>query len=147
MGTNRGVFRPKLLVDTCALADRDFLRWLRGYHGEKRISAVSYMEYVTFLLDSNFSDTEIDRHLNNLKLKVESFDKRDAMCAAMMMHERDVGKRRCPECNQINWNDTMIASQGYNYSCIIVTENVRDYPQSDSVQVMTPQEIMESAVF
>ena len=147
MGTNRGVFRPKLLVDTCALADKDFLRWLRGYHGEKRISAVSYMEYVTFLLDSNIDETDIDRHMNNLKLKVESFDKRDAMCAAMMMHERDVGKRRCPECNQINRNDTMNASQGYNYSCIIVTENVRDYPQSDSVQVMTPQEIMESAVF
>ena len=147
MGTSRGVFRPKLLVDTCALADRDFLRWLRGYHGEKRISAVSYMEYVTFLLDSNFADTEIDRNLNNLKLKVESFDKRDAFCAAMMMHERDVGKRQCSECNQINWNDTMTASQGYNCSCIIVTENVRDYPQSDSVQVMTPQEIMESAVY
>ncbi len=146
MGTNRGVYRPKLLVDTCALANKDFLKWLRDYHGEKRISAISYMEYVTFLMDLGFDESKIDGHMNDLKLRVESFDKKDAMYAAMMMHERDISKRRCTECHQINWNDTMIASQGSNYSCIIITENVKDYPQSDSLQVMTPEEIMKSDI-
>ena len=118
----------------------------QGISREKRISAVSYMEYVTRMLDSDFDEERIDRLMNDLKLRVEQFDKRDAFVAAMMMHERDPSARRCQECNQINWNDTMIASQGSNYSCIIVTMNVKDYPHSDSIQVMTPEEIKNAVV-
>lgn len=121
-----------------------FLGWLSGYHGPKKISAVSYMEYLTFLLDKGRTLEWAEDFMNKLKINVQYFDKEAAVNAAMMIHEKELMERRCPECNQINWNDTMVASHGLNYSCIIVTENIKDFPFSESLDVRTPKQVMDA---
>ena len=135
-------YRPTLMIDTCAMSDKRFLDWLRGYSGPKKISAVSYMEYLAFLLDIGRTAEWADDFMNKLKIRVEHFDKDDAVNATFMIHEHKMLERRCPSCRQINWNDTMVASHGRNYSCVLVTENVRDFPYSDSMQIMTPEQVI-----
>lgn len=131
-----------MLIDTCSMSNQEFLEWLSGYHGPKKISAVSYMEYLTFLFDKGRTQEWAENFMNKLKINVQYFDKDTAVNAARIIHEMELMKRRCPECNQINWNDTMVASHGLNYSCIIVTENIKDFPFSESLDVRTPEQVM-----
>ena len=125
------------------MSDQRFIGWLETYHGPKKISAVSYMEYLTFILDTGRTMEWADNLMNRLKIKVQYFHKDDAENAAQIIHEKKLMDRRCEKCNQINWNDTMVASHELNYSCIIVTENTRDFPYSESLDIRTPEQVMK----
>jgi predicted nucleic acid-binding protein len=132
--------RP-LIIDTCAIIDKDFLKWLKGYHGEKRISSVTYMEYSLFYYEKKGWELErVDRILNGAGIDVEPFSKKQAGYAVELMAGR-TSDRRCGECGKLDWNDCMIASHAPIAPTILVTKNVRDFP-STGAAVMTPEDVM-----
>ncbi len=132
--------RP-LLIDTSALANKDFIRWLKGYHGAKKISSVTYMEYSLFYIEKKGWDLErVNRLLNEAGIDVEPFGKKQAGQAAVLMAGR-TSEFRCGECGKLDWNDCMIAAHAPYAPTILVTNNVGDFP-STGAAVMTPGEIM-----
>ena len=132
--------RP-LLIDTCALTNKDFIKWLKGYHGTKKISSVTYMEYALFYIEKH--KWELDKVNNLLKaagIEVESFEKKQAGYAAHLMAGR-TKEFRCDKCEKLDWNDCMIAAHAPYAPTILVTANVDDFP-SKGIAIMTPTEIM-----
>jgi len=131
--------RP-LLVDTCALTNKDFLKWLKGYHGTKRISSITYMEYAVFYCNKGWELDKVNTVLNRAGIEVESFERKQAGYAAELMSGR-TNEFRCDTCGKLNWNDCMIAAHAPYAPTILVTENIGDFP-SMGVRIMTPEEIM-----
>jgi len=134
--------RP-LLIDTCALANKDFIKWLKGYHGVKRISSITYMEYALFYCEKKRWELDtVNKVLAQADIEVEPFEKRHAGYAIWLMAGR-TDDFRCKECGKLDWNDCMIAAHAPYAPTILVTKNVDDFP-STGAEIMTPEEIMNS---
>ena len=70
--------RP-LLIDTCALTNKDFVKWLKRYHGAKRISSVTYMEYALFYCEWKGWELEkVNKVLNQAGIDIEPFERKQA---------------------------------------------------------------------
>ncbi len=124
-----------LFIDTCALADRSFAKWLAGYSGVKKISVITYMEYLTRLIDQGYDESFLNKLLKQMKVDVEYFRTEDAANAAHLMASHPAGGRRCSQCNQVNWNDTIISSQSNRFQAWIVTKNIGDFPTDPKYKV------------
>ena len=131
-----------LVLDTCALSDWDFLRWLRSYHEKKVISPIVYMEFSLHMLKKGKEHHEIRKLLTGAGIEITSFDLENAQVAANYM--LDAGDRfRCGCCGNINWNDCLIAAHAPLPPYVFVTENVKDYHSLlDEKRIRAPKEIM-----
>jgi len=133
-----------LLLDTCALRDMSFMKWLKDYNGEIAIPSVVYMERCRQYLEQGLRIEDLDKLLNNLSIKVLSFNKDNARQAAELMHGRK--KEPCEGCGNIDWTDTIVASYLYKRD-LIITNNKKDFPTSGGFdgKVLTTDEIMNQA--
>lgn len=130
--------KPPLVIDTCALSDKDFQKWLVGYGGRKRISSITYAEFrIPFVETKNLQLFE--NLLRNLCIDVENYTINHAKYTSELMSGR---KNRCSECNKIkDWNDCMIASHAESPTVLMVTNNICDFPDLDG-RVKTTKQIM-----
>jgi predicted nucleic acid-binding protein len=131
-----------LALDTCALSNWDFLKWLESYHEKKVISPIVYMEFSVYMLKKKKEHHKIRKLLMGAGIEIKSFDLEDARAAAD--HMFDAGDRyKCSYCGNTNWNDCLIAAHAPLPPYIFVTENVKDYYSLlDEKRVKTPNEIM-----
>lgn len=134
--------RPPLFIDTCALSDKDFLKWLKEYRGEKSISSIVYMEYCTYLIGRGITPDKLDSLLKRSGISVSQFNREQARNASMIMDGLD--ERRCSVCNNINWNDCMIAASAPCAPTVLVTKNVKDFEifVEWKGRLKTPKELM-----
>ena len=131
---------PKLILDTNALRDNDFVYWLAAnYHGDKCVPAIVYMEYKRQVLSNGLDPTKLDKLISKAGIKIVPFTKKEADVAAELMSER---MEVCKTCNKIDWVDTMIYSSLGCAPTILVTNNIVDFPDSDRVH--TPEFIMKA---
>lgn len=135
--------KPPLFIDTCALSDKTFLKWLKDYRGSKSISPIVYMEYSVYLFGKGISSERIDAMFKKIGITISQFSREQAKNASMLMS--DLEDRRCPVCNNINWNDCMIAANAPYAPTILVTKNIDDFEMFADWKgrLMTPAEIME----
>ncbi|MDR0887830.1 MAG: type II toxin-antitoxin system VapC family toxin [Candidatus Methanoplasma sp.] len=131
--------QPPLFIDTCALSDKEFMKWLRNYSGTKKISSIVYMEFCLYF-QKKYSFDAIDKLLLSMKVEIEPFEKKHAKNAVSIMDEQ-LDSKRCPACNKLNWNDSMITAHVPCAPAILVTKNIKDFPDLDG-RVKTPREIM-----
>jgi|GEM_PF-573381 len=142
---------PHLILDTCALRDKDFLRWLGKYNGNKSIPSVVYMEQLRQFLNNgvvrpmdqyqgdNVEINAFDELLNASKIKVLPFEKKHAVFAANVMN---VQPRVCKSCNKFNWVDVMVSAYIGNGQ-FVVTNNIDDFPVYAGYEdrILTPEEV------
>ena len=134
--------KPPLFIDTCALDNKDFIKWLKDYRGTKSISPVVYMEYCTYLLENGCCLDQFDEILRRSSISIVQFNREQARNAAMMMSiPKD---HRCPCCHNLNWNDCMIAANTPYAPTILVTKNIKDFEQfiDWKGRLKTPTELM-----
>lgn len=128
---------PKPILDTNVLRDKDFIHWTQSnYHGKVCTSVISYMELKRQMI-SNGKATNLDEILNKANIDVLWFDKKMASDAASIMASRE--DISCKLCGKIDWADIMIYSSIGDPPTILVTKNVKDFPED---RVITPKEIM-----
>jgi predicted nucleic acid-binding protein len=132
---------PSLIIDTCALHDREFKSWLRRYSGDKSIPSVVYMEMCRQYLEKGRPAEELDEWLKGLEIKILRFDKSNARMAAELMVGRE--SILCEKCRKIDWVDTVVASY-YNMGDYIITNNKSDFPTSGGFEerILTTDEFM-----
>lgn len=142
----KGPTKPPIVLDTCVLGDKDFLRRLSSFHGRKIISSISYMEFCYFLLSSG-KDTDGFRDLlKALGITIEHFGIKNAdKAVGVRLEYGRTALVSCPECGKqikADWCDLMIASHALDPPWIVVTKNVKDFDYLKD-RVMSPQEFME----
>ena len=129
---------PKLVLDTNVLRDKDFIYWTQSkYHGKVCTSVVSYMELKRQIMH-NKKNIDLDRFLNRANIDIISFTPRMASYAASIMNERE--DIQCECCGKIDWADIMIYSTIENPPTILVTKNIKDFPDD---RVMTPNQVID----
>ena len=135
--------RAPLLIDTCALSNKDFMQWLKGYHDTKKISTITYMEFSMFLVNQkNKTFDHVDRLLRTCGIEVEPFNKKNAIGTVERM-STDPSFQRCRLCNRLDWNDTMIASHAPIPPTLLVTENLDDFIGLVGERAVTPRDLMK----
>jgi len=134
--------KAPLVLDTCALSNWEFLRWLETYHEKKVISPLVYMEFSVYMLKKNKDHHKIKRLLDGAGIEIKAFNLEEAKTAADYMFE--AGDRyKCNHCGKLNWNDCLIAANAPLPPYVFVTENVKDYYSLlDERRIKTPNEIM-----
>ncbi len=131
----------KLVLDTCAMRNRDLLDWLaRRTSGEVCIPSVVYMELCRQILHKGNSIDSLRKLIDKHHIKILPFDKHTAEIAAEYMN-RD--SEPCPTCNKLDWADTMIYASVGTPPTIFVTDNIADFPSDYPDYVMTPKQIMQ----
>ena len=126
--------QPPLILDTCAIRNKDFLHWLREYHGQKILPAIAYFELSIYFIGKKHREPHIvDDMLNSVGIQVGWFRQREAQDAAIIA----IGDGNFRE----RTKDYMIASYAWIAPRIVVTYNVDDFSFLGS-RVKTPDEIM-----
>lgn len=129
---------PTLLVlDTCAMRDTGFWKWLKRYNGRKVLPVVAYTELsVYFVGKRGKTQDEVDSLLHSLGIEIDWFRHDKARTAVRIsvnmgdFHE--------------NWRDYMIASHAFTAPWTVVTNNVDDFAFL-MPRVKTPYEIQNSS--
>jgi predicted nucleic acid-binding protein len=131
----------KLVLDTCAVRNRDLLDWLaRRTSGDVCISAVVYMELCRQTLARGNTIDGLRKLIDKHHIKILPFDKHTAEIAAEYMN-RDT--KPCPTCNKLDWADTMIYASVGVPPTIFVTDNIGDFPSDYPDYIKTPKQIMQ----
>jgi hypothetical protein len=94
------------------------------------------MEFKRQMISKGKGD-KADALIDQMGISIVNFDKNMAKIAAKIMVERK--NVCCPECGNIDWADTMIYASIGNPPTILVTENIKDFPD----RAKTTKEIME----
>lgn len=132
----------KLVLDTCAVRNRDFVQWLiERTSGDVCIPSVAYMELYRQTINNKRSIDSLLRLMRLCNIKVLPFDRHDAEVAAQYMARET---KVCPACNKLDWTDTMIYASVGNPPTVFVTENVNDFPTDHAEYIMTPQRVMDT---
>ena len=127
----------KLMLDTCVLRDKSFVYWLSGHsRGKICISAITYAEQMRQLIANNKSVEKFNELLDRCHITVVPFTKQSAETAARLTVETP---KVCDKYRNFNWADTMIYSTLGNPPTLLVTENVKDYPNEN--RAFTPEGI------
>ena len=127
---------PKLFLDTNVLRNKDFLYWTQSnYHGTIYISTITYMEFKRQMISKGKGD-KVDTLIDKMGIRIVNFDKEMAKIAAEIMAERK--DACCSECGNIDWADTMIYASIGNPPTILVTDNIKDFPE----RAKTTKEVM-----
>jgi len=130
---------PKLVLDTNVLRDRDFIRWTQSeYHGKVCTSVVSFMELRRQRIHNHIPG-EITEFLRKANIEIINYTPRMAVIASDIMSQME--DIQCKTCGKIDWADIMIYSTIEYPPTVLVTRNLKDFPQD---RVMTPQQVMES---
>lgn len=90
----------KLVLDTCAMRNRDLLTWLeRRRSGDVCIPSIVYMELYGQTLKNGKSVEGLKRLIDRCSIKILPFDKHTAEVTAEYM-DRDMDV--CPRCNKLD---------------------------------------------
>ena len=131
-----------LVMDTCALRNWDFMKWLGSYHGKKIISSIVYAEFSSHMLKRRMEQHKIIKFLRDAGIDITAFNEEHAQAAASFMYET-TEEYYCEVCKNTNWNDCLIAAHAPLPPYILVTENTKDfYSLLGEKRVKTPNEIM-----
>lgn len=131
----------KLVLDTCAMRNRDLLDWLaRRTSGDVSIPSIVYMELCRQSLARGSSIESLRKLIEKTHIKILQFDKHTAELAAEYMN-RDTTV--CPTCKKLDWTDTMIYASVGTPPTIFVTDNVKDFPSDHPDYIKTPKQIMQ----
>ena len=107
-----------LVLDTCAMYDRDLVFKLGKYHGGKILPAVAYMEYAHhMIMDKGKSPESISRTLKIAGIEIEQFN------SVMALNTVRLAEGNIPDFKE-NVRDYMIAAHAFTAPRIIVTNNV-----------------------
>ena len=132
----------KLVLDTCAMRDKDFVDWLmRRKSGDVCLPSVAYMELYRQTLGARRSVNGLKELIRKCNIKILPFDKQNAEVAAGYM-ARNI--KVCEKCNKLDWTDTMIYASVGNPPTIFVTANIEDFPTEYADFIKTPSQIMRT---
>ncbi|MCL2149178.1 MAG: PIN domain-containing protein [Methanomassiliicoccaceae archaeon] len=130
-----------IVLDTCALRDKVFMDWLKGYTGDIRIPPVVYMEMCRQQTERGLPVAELDEWLRIKNISVLRFDKNDARIAAELMAGR--GSKPCGKCGKMDWFDAIVASH-FDKGDYLITNNRDGFPTSGVFEgrILTTDEFM-----
>lgn len=127
-----------LVLDTNALADREFRHRLAGFDGHKILPAVAYTEIAMHFLAKGTPLRRLDRLLREASTVVEGFRHQDARVAAGTAHQ--VGDA------EENFVDHLVGAHAASPPRILVTRNTDDF-RFLGPRVLTPHEVRETYGF
>ena len=126
-----------IVIDTCALRDRDFMRWLRDYRGRKILPVVAYTELLVHFVGTKGKTKEQVRNwLRSAGVEIEACFPIHAERAA----ETGVNQDDFSE----NARDHLIAAHAHTPPLLLTTYNKKDF-RFLGRRVKTPQELMRMA--
>ena len=122
-----------LVLDTSAMRDKGFVRWLASYHGEKRLPVVAYTELSIYMIGSRHkTQAQVDWMLRSAGIEIEWYRVQDARVAAHWAVQSGSSE---------NLHDYMIASRAAIAPWIVVTNNLKHFSFLGN-RARTPQDIM-----
>lgn len=123
-----------LVIDTNALHDKDFVKFLPTYHGRKILPVIAYIE-ASIHLRAKKTTEQILELLKVLGVKVEQMTTDQAHGAIEAAIEgRDFAD---------NAHDYLIGSFATSPQHIVVTHNKKDFTFLPDKQVLSPLEVMK----
>jgi predicted nucleic acid-binding protein len=122
--------KPPLIIDTSALRDAGFWKWLRNYHGRKVLPAVAYAELSVYLVNiKHRTQDQVDELLGSMDMEIGWYRadeaRRTVEIAGMT---RDFTEKA---------RDHMIASHAFLPPWVVVTYNIKDFKFLND-RAMTP---------
>jgi predicted nucleic acid-binding protein len=113
------VANPPVVIDTNAFYDRDFMRWLRTYRGEKEVPPVVYCELAVSTIRRTGDTSKLDAMLFGAGIQVSEM---------LMIHAQYAASFAQADADwKVRWRDYMIASHAAIPPTYVVTENVKDF--------------------
>lgn len=110
-----------VVIDSCVFSsDTDFIHWLKGYHGKKVISSVTYAELqVYFISKKNKEPAFFDNIMRRSRIEVRWFRKDEALNTAYFGSNSDSFAE--------DFRDFMIGSHASIAPWVVITNNVKDF--------------------
>ena len=127
---------PPVIIDTNVFDNKDIIRWLWEYRGDKIIPSVVYMELAVIHLARTGNLGKLDAMLRSAGIEIRNFDLHHAQnCAGFIKDDRLVKEK---------WKDAMIASYAATPPFILITNNVRDFVSLLGNRAMPPYEFKKA---
>jgi predicted nucleic acid-binding protein len=130
------ISRPALVLDTNTFDDKEFLKWLGRYHGEKIVPAVAYLELLLGDKASSKRMDEVIGILNRAGISRENYGEENVRKTATLCSWKWLDRDQR--------YDMMVASHALDPGRVLITNNVKHFPES-ALELFTPQEIMKVA--
>ncbi len=129
--------RTPIILDTCALRDRDFVRWLRDYRGRKVLPTVAYAELLVFFIGTKGrTKEEVRRWLTATGIEIEPMTPFHAEKGA----ENGIAGGDFHD----HAMDYLIGAHAHTPPLVMVTNNKKDFGFLGS-RVWTPEELRKRA--
>jgi len=126
-----------LILDTCAMYDKDLIFWLQKYHGWKILPAVAYMEFAYhMMIDKGKTPEQVLKVLRSAGIEIEPFTP-DIAFRTVLLAEGNIPDFK------VNVRDYMIAAHAFTAPRIVVTNNV-DHFSCLGDRVMKVQQVMRT---
>ena len=124
-----------IVIDTNALSNANFCKWLSESKEDGIISSISYTELAYHYLKKGKDIDYLDSFLQNLGIKIAEYTHKHAKIAAKLATTKWNFKR--------NARDYMIASLAIEKNCPLITYNITDFSFLPENKLFTPEEFMK----
>ena len=124
-----------IVIDTNALSNANFCKWIAENEEDGIISSISYTELAYHYLKKGRDIDYLDSFLQNIGIKIVGYTHEHAKIAAKLATTKWDFKR--------NARDYMIASLAIEKNCPLITYNVNDFTFLPKNKLFTPEEFIK----
>ena len=110
---------PPVVIDTCSFYNREFMRWIRTYRGDREIPPVVYCELALSAIHKSGDTSALDGLLYGAGIAVSDMLMEHGRRAAELARGDPKWKER--------WRDYLIAAHAAYAPYRVVTENIKDF--------------------
>lgn len=121
----------KIVIDESALFDKDFCQYLLQGEEECYLSALSYLEYLSWQLNNGNTPTMVDVFLSEMNIEVVPFGKKEVKEAIKLASSQKNPMDLAGPATASSQDVMLISNLEKEYSDIILVESTRQFMENN----------------